>query len=310
MTLFFDGFDQFARTDRPEQLMRLAGYTLEGTVETAAGRRGGSSLTLYRAALSRNWSFGNQLAVGFAVKFDARGPMLAIRNATGNDNLITLSADSVSGLLNLNGAVGYVNPLKARWYYIEMELDRDAGIVRVFVNGKADVTAPLPSGIGQNVRIRLNPYEAVANDYGSRNVDDFYINDGNRQNPMQITTRFPSSDKTTEWSVTGTDSHYLAVTPPIDMLDKFIYSSKGDAYDSFVSSQRLPDDNPVKYLQLITLFRKATADPMSLEFNIDDQKRTESNISREWTYRYTQFSANGYTAESIVPAEFGVKLKL
>lgn len=313
MALFFDGFDQFARTERPEQLIRLAGYTLEGTATMVAGRKPNSySMSLYRGALSRPWALtGNIMSLGFAVKFDGRGPMVAIRGNNGDTtNVIALRADPVSGLLDLNGMVGYVNPLKDRWYYIEMELDRTASQVRVFVNGKPDVVAPLPTLPSLDLLVRLNPYDADKNDFATRLYDDFYINDAPRLKPMQITTRFPTAEVSTEWNVTGTPSHFAAVSPPIDMLDKFIYATAPDALDSFTSSTTLPDDNPVKYLQLITLFRKATADPMSLQLNIDDQKVTESNISRDWTFRYTQFSPAGYTASSIVPSEFGVRLKL
>lgn len=313
MALFFDGFDQFARTERPEQLIRLAGYTLEGTATMVAGRKPNSySMSLYRGALSRMWAFtGGIMSLGFAVKFDGRGPMVAIRANNGDlTNLLVLAADPVSGLLNMNGMVGYVNPLKDRWYYIELELDKTSGQARVFVNGKPDVVTTLPTLPTQELLVRLNPYDADKNDFATRLYDDFYVTDAARLKPMQITTRFPTAEVSTDWNVTGTPSHFTAVSPPIDMLDKFIYATAPDALDSFTSSTTLPDDNPVKYLQLITLFRKATADPMSLQLNIDDQKVTESNISRDWTFRYTQFSPAGYTAKSIVPSEFGVRLKL
>lgn len=312
MALFFDGFDQFARTERSDALVRLAGYTLQGAITMVAGRKANSyGMTLYRAALSRTWAFsGAVMSLGFAVKFDARGPLVAIRAENDPANLLVLTADSTSGLLNLNGMVGYVNPLKDRWYYIELELDKTASEVRVFVNGKPDVVAPLPAGLTPSVVVRLNPYEAVQNDFASRVFDDFYVTDSARLNPMQVTTRFPTADVKPDWNVAGAAAGFLAVTPPVDMLDKFIFATVPDQQNVFTSSTPLPDNNPVKYLQLITLFRKATSDPMSLELNIDDQKVMESNISRDWTYRYTLFNAAGYTAQSIVPSEFGVKLKL
>lgn len=312
MALFFDGFDQFARNTRPEQLVRLADYTLEGAPVMVAGRKTNSyALALYRAAMSRNWLFsGALMSVGFAVKFDARGPLVAVRAENGDTNLLTLACDTTSGLLNLNGSVGYVNPLKSRWYYVELELDKTANEARVYINGKPDVTVALPAGLTPTVTLRLNPYEAGENDFGTRLFDDFYINDGARLNPLQVTTRFPSADVHTDWNVTGATAHFAAVTSPVDMLDKFIYATVDDVQDTFTSNVTLPDGNPVTNLQLITLFRKATADPMSLELNIDNQKVTVANIGRDWSYRYTLMNPDGYTADNILTSEFGVRLKL
>lgn len=95
---------------------------------------------------------------------------------------------------------------------------------------------------------------------------------------------------------------------PINELDKFIYTAVDGNESSFKSTTGLPDTNPLRYLQLITLFRKATSDPMSLDFNIDSQVKREQNITRNWTFRYTMFSAAGYDATTIKGAEFGVKL--
>jgi hypothetical protein len=100
------------------------------------------------------------------------------------------------------------------------------------------------------------------------------------------------------------------VSPPINELDKFIYTAVDGNQNTFFSSSPLPDSNPIRYLQLITLFRKATSDPMNLDFNIDDQVKREANITRDWTFRYTMFSPAGYDAASLAAAEFGVKLIL
>lgn len=311
MALFFDGFEQFSRTDRPDQLIRLAGYTAEGTLSLVEGRKAGSSaVSCYRSALSRQWTFGGTImSFGFAVKFDVRGPVAAIRINT--TNVLTIAVSPVTGLLNFGGEVGYVNPLTKRWYYIECELDRSNGQARLYINGKLDITVTLPAEVAGAVIVRLNPYEAAAEpDYGTRDYDDLYVTDSARLSPMQVTTRFPTALTVEEWSVAGAASAVDAVTPPVDMLNKFIFTAIADAHEEFTSNTPLPDDNPIKYLQLITLFRKATADPMSIEMNIDDQKVLASNIGRDWTYRYTPMSPAGYDAGNIIAAKFGVRLKL
>lgn len=311
MALFFDGFDQFSRTDRPEQLIRLAGYTSEGALSLVTGRKNGSyAVSCFRGSMSRQWTFGGAvMSFGFAVKFDQRGPIMAVRVNT--DNLLVLQADPTTGLLTFGGEVGYANPLTKRWYYIECELDRSNSVARLYINGKLDMTAPLPAAVAGAVLVRLNPYEAATEtDYGTRDFDDLFISDSARLNPMQITTRFPTATSEDGWSVAGAASAVDAVTPPIDMLNKFIYTSVNNAKEEFTSNTQLPDSNPIRYLQLITLFRKATSDPMSLEMNVDSQTVTAANISRDWTYRYTTMSPAGYDAANIVDAKFGVRLKL
>lgn len=312
MATFIDGFEQFK--DDTGTLMRLAGYTPVGSVSTAAGRKGGIALSVYRSKMTRKWQFnGDIMTIGAACFYDQRGPIIGVeKNGVG----IYVWVDATTGLLNIGQTdqlnnVGYANPLKSRWYYYELTLDRNTGQATIYINGKADSSYAFPPSLSGEVTLVLNPYDVVASDFGSRQYDDFYAADAARLAPIQVTTRFPTADGAkTDWSFTGAPSAWQAVSTPVDMLDKFIYSSVDGTQQTFVSATSLPDTNPIKYLQLITLFRKATSDPMSLDFNIDDQVVREANISKDWTFRYTSMSAAGYTPANIVTAEFGVKLDL
>lgn len=315
MATFIDGFEQFSG-DRTTALMRMAGYTV-GSVTLAAGRSNSSlSVTSYRASISREWQLtGNAFTVGFAVKFDTRGPLVAI-GVGANQLYVWLDPDT--GLINIGtsraaGTPGYVNPLKNRWYYLELQLDLNARKATLFLNGKSDITVDLPAFVTGKVVVKLNPYELFSNpsDFSTKLYDDLYLTDSNRLSPLQITTRFATADGgKTGWSVAGAATGWKAVSPPIEDLDKFIYTARDGNASSFISNTGLPDNNPLRFLQLITLFRKATSDPMSLIFNIDSKISTESNIGRDWTFRYTPFSAAGYDANSIKTAEFGVTLQL
>lgn len=315
MATFIDGFEQFAG-DRGAALMRLAGYAA-GNVQQVAGRKpGGRAMSTYRSNFTRNWTMaGDKLAVGFAVKYDARGPLLAI--GAGANNLY-MWIDPSTGLLNMGtarnaGTPGYVNPLLNRWYYIEMVFDRVLNTVTAFVNGKQDISIPFPAFITGDLVITYNPWGLFSSpqDFGTRIYDDIYINDGPRIEPIQVTTRNPTADGAhTDWSFVGAATRWQAVSPEINELDKFIYTAVDGNKNTFVSAGALPDSNPIKYLQLITMFRKATSDPMSLDFNIDEQVKREANISRNWTFRYTMFDAAGYDAGNIGAADFGVKLIL
>lgn len=313
MATHIDGFEQF-NGDRVAALLRMAGYT-SGQVAMVAGRKPASrAISLYRSTLSRPWRFdGSMMSVGFAVKFSTRGPLVSL---TVGGNAVYVWVDVDTGLLNIGtgfGAYtpGYINPLKDRWYYLELVLDKTAQTIQVIANGKPDITVALPSFLTGGVVVTLNPFEfSQEGDFGTRLFDDLYLNDGQRLQPIQVTTRFPTAaGAKEEWGVTGAAAGVQAVSPPINELDKFIYSAVDGMQSTFISSTGLPDDNPIRYLQLITLFRKATSDPLSLDFNIDSQVSTEANITRDWTFRYTMFGSGGYDAESIKAAEFGVKLK-
>lgn len=310
MAIFLDGFDQFGRTDRPEQYIRLAGYTLGGQATMVTGRKGGYAMSLYRANLQRTVSFtGNQLTIGFAMRYDKRGGLFAIAGEGSSTFVVGLRVDDTNGLMYLNGVPSYIAPLINRWYYFELEMDKSAGTITLVVNGKADISVPLPAEVAGQIVLTWNAYQLAANDFATKLLDDMYINDGTRLSPMQITTRFPTSTVDDDWQVTY-GSHFAAVSPPIDTLNKYIYSGTADAHDSFKSSTPLPDASPIRYLQLLTLYRKATSDPLSLELNIDDQKVTLTNLPRDWTYAYTPMSPAGYDASSIIDAEFGVRLKV
>lgn len=310
MATFIEGFEQFRDGDGTK-LMRLAGYTLAGTVQVAGGRKGGSAIVAYRSKLIREWNFTGTLSIGVAAQFDTRGPILAIKRGSA---ALFLWADPDTGLLNLgetrtSGNPGYANPLKDRWYYYELVLA--AGEATLYVNGKQDSQVTLPVGLTGMCTIEMNPYDMFASDYGTRSYDDFYLNDGARLQPIQVTTRFPTADgQKTDWSFVGAATRWQAVSPEIKLLDKNIYTAIDGAQNTFKSAVALPDNNPIRFLQLITLFRKATPDPMNLIFSVENQAVKETNISRDWTFRYTPMDAAGYTPANITAAEFGVKLEL
>lgn len=317
MALLFDGFEQFSRTERVNQLLQLAGYDFSGTPTVAAGRKGGNSLVLYRAHLQRAWTVtGGVVTQGFAMKCDKRGAVFAVYLPGSSAPLYLARVDSTTGLIVTGppdaGQPGYASPILGRWYYFETELDFTNSQIRLYINGKLDSTVAMPATLvsAVNIQLRINPYQAVAGDGTTSNVDDMYITDAARLGPMQVTTRFPTATPKEEWSNQGAPSAHAAVSPPVDMLEKYIYSGTADAEDQFTSSTVLPDTAPIRHVQLMTLFRKATSDPMTLEINLGGDKATLANIPRDWTFRYTPMSADGLDAGNIAGTEFGVKLKL
>ncbi len=309
MAILLDGFEQFSQTDRASQYMRLAGYEI-GQASLVGGRKGGSAVSLYRGSMKRAYSFtGQQLTVGFAMQFDKRGPVFGVQSTGQTGYTLAFRIDKDSGLIVLNGVSGYIAPLPNRWYYFEVEMDKAAGTVQLYVNGRPDVSAPLPGTVAGSISMVFNPFDLVQDDFGTRVMDDLYITDSLRLGPLQITTRFPTTAIKTDWQNAG-GSNIVAVSPPIDTLDKYIFTGVPDAEDQYKSSKALPDNSPLRFVQLMTLYRKATSDPLSLEVNLDDQRVTISNLPRDWAFRYTPMSAAGYDSTSIVDAQFGVKLKV
>jgi hypothetical protein len=318
MTLLFDGFEQFSRTERVNQLLQLAGYKFVGTPTVAAGRKGGNSLVLFHAYLEREWTVkAGILTHGFAMKSDGRGAIYAIYLPGNSAPQYVVSVDKTTGLV-MSGPVGtaaqpgYASPIIGRWYYFEFEIDFNNSQIRMYINGKLDSTTTMPAPMvnAMVLKLRMSAYETVNDDNVTRSLDDMYITDAARLGPMQVTTRFPTATPKDEWSIQGAPSAHAAVSPPIDMLEKYIYSGTADAEDQFTSSTQLPDTAPIRHVQLMTLYRKATSDPMSLEINLGGDKTTLTNIPRDWTFQYTPMSADGLDAGNIAGTEFGVKLKL
>lgn len=309
MAILLDGFEQFSQTDRAAQYMRLAGYTV-GDVTLVGGRKGGNAVSMYRSSMRRAFAFtGQQLTVGFAMRFDKRGPIFGVQLSGQSVYQLAFRVDKDTGLIVINGVSGYIAPLPNRWYYFELEMNKAAGTAQLYVNGRPDVAAPLPGTLAGDITLVFNPFDVVQDDFGTRLLDDLYITDALRLGPLQVTTRFPTTALKTDWQNAG-GSNIAAVSPPIDTLDKYIFTGVPDAEDQYKSSTALPDNSPLRFVQLMTLYRKATSDPLSLEVNLDDQRVTISNLPRDWAFSYTPMSAAGYDSTSIVDAQFGVKLKV
>lgn len=312
MALFIDGFEQFDKMADAGAEMRLAGYSVMGSVTTATGRKSGRSLVLTGSSISRAapWA-GNLFTVGFAVRFAARGPLLQMTGGV----VLTLNKDT--GRPMIGDVAGNAGPVKDRWYYVEMLLNRSDRTVTLFLNGKADMTVTMPEEMAAETSIgaRLNPFDAVNDGTGggTRTYDDFYMRDGDRLGPMQITTRFPTEDAVpNEWAPSEgpTAEHWSMVgVLPIDKLDKYLIANVSNAEESFKSSTKLPDNNKVVALGMVTLIRKTTIDDLYITARFDGRDVDVRDVPMDWRYRYSQFPVDGDTKSSIEGAEFGAVLR-
>lgn len=332
---FFDGFEQFRTGDQiaTNTYLNRAGYVAVGTIGSGIGRLPGSTgLYTLNSRIDRQivWAT-DTLSIGFACQQSDRGALIAIKlsnDAMPADPHTIVYTDPESSLVTIRNTdqstnVGYITPLKKRWYYYELTLTKSTGKISVSVNGKPDVDFDLDPAIAAAASpiISLNPYnlmpafppEAEYKEDG-KIFDDMYIRDGAKLGPVQITGRLPTSDVKTEWQVsteTGSGPHFLQVGQlPPDMNNRFIFTAENGKTDSFKSLALLPENGTLISQGVIALVRKATADPVSIVANIDNNTVNISNVGRNWEYRYTLMPVTGYDIAAVQAAEFGVRSDL
>lgn len=292
-SLFFDGFEQFDQSKDYNAQMRKADYTVSGQIYTGLGRRNGKCLTTMRSSISRtiNW-VDPILSFGFALKHTQRGGICSLGN-------IDFVLDFDTGAPRFLDSVGITLPILSRWYYFEVEANKTTGKIRFFVNGKLDGTADIPSTLEQDTpTITLNAYnaspsliDAQVKDNSTRMYDDFYIYNGSRLSPVQVTTRLPTSDIQKQWQVLPDDKqHWEAVgTLPTDELNRYIITHVNNAVDEFGSTTKLPDTNPVIAVGALGLVRSATADQCSIDFKVGARVQNVGNLTPVWHYRYVNW---------------------
>lgn len=311
MALFFDGFEQFDKAANPAAEMRLADYVVIGAIAMGDGRMTGSrGLALSRSSVSKAWPWsGNLFSCGAAVRFSARGPMMGV---TGNV-VVTMNPDT--GRAEMLGQVGNAGPVKARWYYMELEFDRAARTVKLYFNGKLDITATMPeeTAAETTLTVTLNPFDAVEADQGTRSFDDFYMTSAAHLDPVQVTTRFPTSDESpNEWapSESPTAAHWAMVGPlPADKLDRYLIGNVSGAEEVFKSTTKLPDDSPIIGIGMVSLVRKTTVDNLTMTTRYNGRDVIQGDLPLDWKYRFSQFAVeSGDNKSSVEGAKFGVVL--
>lgn len=316
MSFFMDGFEQFDKSDRLAVDMRRADYTVGSNVSMAAGRANGSrAIACSRASVERSFAWLEPIiAVGVAVKFNGRGGTLKI-------GPVELIIDSEDGAPSFLGIRGGLRPIVDRWYFIEFVLDKNEATVSLFINGKPDGVAPMPVALlsSTSITVTLNPFslptsliaEKPATDYATRTYDDLYVADGVRVQPIQITTRFPTEDRETDWLTEATGNHSTILGKlPVEVLDRYIFSNEEGARDGFKSSTVFPDGAKPVALGAVGLFRKTDNVYAAIEFDVAGRTTRVDNIGSDWKYAYAYVDvADTDTTDSIVAAEFGITVR-
>jgi len=305
--MFIDGFDQYKNpgTFTIAQMLAAMDWSAGANPSFVVGRKSDIALNLGAGTISRSYTVaGSVTSVGFALKFTGRasGTDLVVATITGGGASAVVGIDGTSGLITLGGNAGYILPMNSAWYYFEIVIDRTAGTVTVYVNGKSDVSMSLDSAMSAATALTVS----IGGSGGSKSYDDFYIADS-RLGPIQVTIRFPTADESTDWALDGTaTTHYAAVSPPTNPTEKAIRATANGQVDEFSSSTTLPDSNALVAVNMIALARKSTPAAASITYAVGSTSATGAALSKTWKYDKVALDLTNISVSSVKSDNFSL----
>ncbi|QPZ53253.1 virion structural protein [Achromobacter phage vB_AchrS_AchV4] len=329
--LHMDGFDQFANINgaaATSTTLATAGYesTTSGTdsLVVTQGREAGSfairlrqdSTTGNAASLSKTISTADPVVTfGFAYMATERSKIVQI------EGLIDLEWPVGC---RLNGVDGEAIPIRNIWYYYELQVDKTAQMLRLYINNRLDIEAPLPAEAGPMTVYKLKFGSGVTGTAkATQLIDDLVMSDtagtdfNARKGPIAITTRFPQADATADWegSVAGPLWPLVSKRPP--EASSYIQSNTSGNEATFTSATPLPNDSPVYALGIVTRALKTDIDKRTIGLVWGDGDNRLEKINAELTtenkYYYALFEApapgQAWTKEIVESNSFGVKVR-
>lgn len=339
--LWMDGFDHFGNlgsSQATSEALVSAGYEVSSvgsdSVRVVTGRSPGTlavrlrqhSTSGHSATLVREFETdADRVTFGFAYMASERSDVFDI------EGLVTLEWPVG---FKLNGVDGQSIPIRNIWYYIELVIDKVAEQLYLYVNNQLDITAPLPAE-GKNMTTYTFRMGHVVSGYvpdifGNENanliqhLDDMFVTDGkggeirDRVGPIELTSRFPTSDVTADWAASIEDSELWEMVsnrPPI--AGQYIMSNTKGAEATFESTDTLPTDAPVIALGLVARVRKTDIDRRALGLIWGDGANrievidSDLSIYDKYSYGFFETPAPGqnWTKEVIESNSFGVKVR-
>ncbi|QEG09417.1 hypothetical protein CPT_Saba_044 [Proteus phage Saba] len=335
MLKHIDGFDHYADIGKKgsvvEPYLKAAGYDFRNaTDETFAidvGRRDGAKslkFTVERSSstnASLSWSFtptGDYSCFGFALK--ANGSRMRVCRI---ENLVDLEWNSEDGKLEINDQKG-VNPLILNaWYYFELECDKSAKTVTVWVNNEKQITANISDSWPEKMTIVWGQV-GTAQNAGIQFIDDFYAMDSSgsvnteRLGPIEVATRAPTADVTKEWEiVNGVGSDHFKVAAQLEPgkpSAPYLQSNKAGAKDVFRSNAVLPTNNKVFGVSVVAYARKGDLDDRKLGMMVktDGGQEKETQVPLTEDYKYYQITheqtpgGTAWNKNNVESLEFGI----
>jgi hypothetical protein len=280
-----DGFDHYAATTESAAniatYLTAAGYTVANAaankLNIVAGQDANSNgirLTIDAGSASPpNYSFpitttADQVFFGFS--FKGTGSRVRVARLNG---VVDLGWDVNTGKLFIGAVQGQDVIILNAYWFIEIQIDKLAAKVRVWANDTLQLEADLPAGAVTNnhvIQWGLNGANATA---ATVEIDDFYVADSSggvqntRTGPLQVITRAPTADITTEWTPqnsNGTHASIAAQLSPNAANAPYLQANVEGKTDRFSSNTVLPNDNQIFGVQLVAYARKGDLDNRSL----------------------------------------------
>lgn len=307
--LFTDGFDHYAaKTETAANItayLQAAGYSVanatNATFQFADGQDVGSlgvklSIVAGSATPPSFTKTVTTAATLVVFGFSYRGQTSRLRIARIN-GVIDLDWDVATGKLKIGAALGQdVIILNAFWFF-EIEIDKTANEIRVWANDTLQLTVALGGGVGNTHTIAWGIQASSAN-AATIEVDDIYVvdNSGGQNNtrlgPIQIITRAPTSDVTTEWSIVGAAASHFAVAAqlsPNTVNAPYLQANIEGKTDKFASNNVLPNDNQIFGVSLVAYARKGDLDARNLGMIVSTTGGTlETAVPLSTSFAYQQ----------------------
>ena len=260
-----------------------------------------------------------RVVIGFAHRASARGRILTIKDL--------LTVDWPAGI-EILGVRGASVPIRDVWYYYEIEIDKTAGKVRLFVNDTPDLEADLPAA-GANMTTYVLTWQAE-NGAVAR-LDDLYLLDGDqaggstltaRLKPISIPIRMPTADVLTEWDASTPGPHWplVGLLPPSDT--SYLRSATSGQQDLYSSSTPLPagagtEDAPIIAVGVMALAQKSDLDNRQLGLVVgavgNQKELIDTTLSTTLEYSFAVFEKapgdQAWTAENVLSTPFGVAVR-
>lgn len=326
--IHIDGFEEFRGEQALSEALTRSDYTVTGTDWTLIAGRGttfgAAAVAAGSAKLTRVMPWTTpKFTVGIAHYFNSRGAVATVKLGA---NSYTLWMNPQTGLPYVNGIAGGALPTITRWYYYELEVDRAAGTMTLYINNKFDSVYALEGSLAAITAATVTlgwrdpseyrpqlPGGGYPTDTGVKAYDDFYMRDGARLGPIMVTTRTPSNDKHVEWfqaATSGSHSFSLSLQPP-QPLDNYVASDTIGKEERFQSGTPLANANPVVASGLLVMARKAPTLSAKLGVFIGGQagaplRQDTRIVGSEWRTQYVCFEqVEGDTVAGVTTADFG-----
>lgn len=335
MLKFMDGFDHYAPSGTKgtviTKYLTAAGYDIRNASDTTfsvvAGRRADATALRFATTAgvtvnaSLGWGFTSAASlVVFGFAFQAGGTRQRICRI---ENVIDLDWDTTSGKLKVGTQLGASPLIMEAWYYLELECDLTAQVVRVWANDELQMTVPWTTGAPAKYTITWGQTGTAAVT-GTIDIDDFYALDSSagarvaRLHPVEVATRMPTADILAEWTpvgVTGTPAHYTIAgqTLALEANKPYLQSNVAGQQDIYRSNAVLPSSNEIYGVGIVALARKGDVDNRSIGLKISSAgQTTERQVALTETFKYYQSTEekapNGqdWDKNSVESTEFGI----